>query len=506
MHTETSILPLLPILVSLVAVVLIIKTGKERPNLREFWSIAAGVVKLAIVSMMIPEVLSGTNLEFTLFHVMPGIDVKFRADALGVLFASGASVLWILTTIYSIGYMRGHGEVNQTRYFGCFAGALSATMGVAFSANMFTMFIFYEALTIITYPLVAHKDTEEARAGARKYAFYLLASAKAFLVAAIVITYNLAGTLEFQGGGIFPELVRQHQTPILNIVFLMYLYGFAKCAIMPLHGWLPAAMVAPTPVSALLHAVAVVKTGVFTVLRVIFFIYGTDYLRGLEATDIALFMSCFTIVVASIIALTRDNIKARLAYSTISQLSYIILGGVLLTASGVIGGVIHISNHAFAKITLFFCAGSLYVSAHKTEVSQLDGIAKKMPLTMVAFTIGAMGMIGVPLFGGFVTKWYLLLGAMERDSLLVVAVLLSSTLLNAGYFMPIIYRAFFKEYKGDHDPHGGHHILHGDTQGGHEDIRENPFMVVPLMITAILSILGGIFPDFIVTLASEVFR
>lgn len=489
-------MPLLTIAVSIFGTFLIILTGERNPNLREFWSVLAGVLKFALVVSMVPAILDGKTYEYTLFHLLPGIDIKFKADAFGIIFALGASLLWILTTFYSIGYMRALDEHAQTRYYAFFAGALSTTMGVAFSANMFTMFLFYEALTIITYPLVVHKGSDEARAGARKYAIYLLGAAKAFLVAAIVITYNLAGTLEFQNGGIFPEAVRQSHSFVLNIVFLMYLYGFAKCAVMPFHGWLPAAMVAPTPVSALLHAVAVVKTGVFTVLRVIFFIYGTDYLKELQAADIALFAASFTIVTASIIALTRDNIKARLAYSTISQLAYIILGGVLLTASGMLGGIIHISNHAFAKITLFFCAGSLYVSAHKTEVSQLNGIAKKMPLTMIAFTIGAMGMIGVPLVGGFVTKWYLLNGAIERESILIVSVLLASTLLNAGYFIPIIYRAFFKEYHDDHVHHDAHH----------GEIKENPYMVVPLMITAILSIIGGLYPDFIVGIAKVVLR
>lgn len=491
-----QITPLLTVVVSLLGTGLIIATGDKNPNLREFWSVLAGVVKFALVLYMLPVILEGKTIEFTLFTLMPGISIAFKADAFGMLFALGASFLWILTTFYSIGYMRATHEHSQTRYFACFAVSLSTTMGVAFSANMFTMFLFYEALTIITYPLVAHKDNDDARAGARKYAIYLLGAAKLFLVAAIVITYNLAGTLEFQYGGIFPEAVQQSHSFVLNIVFLMYLYGFAKCAVMPLHGWLPAAMVAPTPVSALLHAVAVVKTGVFTVLRVIFFIYGTDYLKELQAADIALFAASFTIVMASVIALTRDNIKARLAYSTVSQLSYIILGGVLLTTSGMLGGIIHISNHAFAKITLFFCAGSLYVAAHKTEVSQLNGIAKKMPWTMIAFTIGAMGMIGVPLVGGFVTKWYLLTGAMERDSILIVSVLLASTLLNAGYFIPIIYRAFFKEYQDDHAHHDAHH----------GDIKENPYMVVPLMITAIFSIIGGLYPDFIVGIAKVVLR
>lgn len=496
MSVEYSALPLIPILVSLLAIPLIIITGEKNPNLREFWSILAGIIKFLVVAYMLPVIISGKVIEFELFKILPGIGIKFRVDALGMLFALGASFLWIVTTFYSIGYMRGHQEKNQTRYFACFAAALSTTMGVAFSANLFTLFLFYEALTLVTYPLVAHHGTAEAKAGARKYAIYLVGAAKVFLVAAIVITYMIAGTLDFQKGGIFGEISRQNYTGLLGIVFLMYLYGFAKAAVMPLHGWLPAAMVAPTPVSALLHAVAVVKTGVFSVLRIIFHIYGIEFLKVLPTTEIALFMAAFTITVASMIALTRDNLKARLAYSTVSQLSYIILGGLLLTYDGMLGGIIHISNHALAKITLFFCAGSLYVCAHKTEVSQLDGIAKKMPWTMAAFTIGALGMIGVPLVGGFVTKWYLLIGALEKGSLEILSVLLFSSLLNAGYFLPIIYRAYFKELKNIHEKDHSHtHV-----------IKENPFMAATLTLTAILSVIVGLYPDIIISLAKEVLK
>ena len=491
MNTEISILPVLPILPSLIAIPFIIAIGERNPNLREAVSVVAGAIKFLLVVSMVPYVLSGKVLYYELFRILPGVSVSFKADALGVLFALGASFLWIVTTFYSIGYMREHKEINQTRYFACFSGALTTTMGVAFSSNLFTMFLFYEGLTFITYPLVAHQGTAEARAGARKYAIYLIGAAKLLLVPAIVITYMIAGTLEFQKGGIFIGNTKEIYSFVLGIVFLMYVYGFAKGAVMPLHGWLPAAMVAPTPVSALLHAVAVVKSGVFTILRVVFFIFGVDFLKELNTANIALFLAAFTITFASVIALTRDNIKARLAYSTVSQLSYIILGALLLTYSGMIGGIIHITNHAFAKITLFFCAGSLAVSAHLTEVSQLDGIAKKMPWTMAAFTIGALGMIGVPLVGGFVTKWYLLLGSLEKGMNEVLMVLLFSSLLNAGYFLPIVYRAYFKEYK-EHHHHG--------------EIKENPFMVIPLMITAILSIITGLYPDLIIKLAQEVLR
>lgn len=492
METLLSLRPLLAMLVSVVGAVLILLSGEKRRNLREFWSVAAGAVMFLIVLSMLPEVLDGKTVEYTLLHIAPGIELKFKADALSVLFALGASFLWIFTTFYSIGYMRAHKEHAQTRYYAYFALALTNTIGVAFSSNLFTMFLFYEGLSIITYPLVGHKQDAVALAGARKYVIYLLGAAKLFLVAAIVLTYNLAGTLEFAKGGIFPTAVQAAHPILLSVLFLLYLYGFAKCAIMPLHGWLPAAMVAPTPVSALLHAVAVVKTGVFTVLRVVLFVFGTDLLKNLGVNQIAIFLATFTIVVASVIALSRDNLKARLAFSTISQLSYIILGAVLLTPSSLVGGISHITMHAFAKITLFFCAGSLYISAHKTEISQLSGIGRKMPWTMTAFAIGSLNMIGVPSVGGFISKWNLAVGSLEAGSLIVLFALLVSTVLNTAYFMPIVYKAFFEKEHED-----GHH---------HEEIKENPFMVVPLCLTALGTVILGIYPDLVLTLAREVIK
>jgi multicomponent Na+:H+ antiporter subunit D len=497
METITDIRPLLAVLVSAVGALFIIGAGK-RPNLREFWSVAAGVLKFAIVVSMIPVILDGNRIEYTLFHILPGIDIKFKVDSFSILFALGASFLWILTSFYSIGYMRTLNEHAQTRYFACFAVALSTTMGVAFSANLFTMFLFYEGLTIITYPLVGHKDTGEAKTGARKYAVYLLGAAKAFLVPAIILTYNLAGTLDFSNNGLFPEAVRLTHPNLLYILFILFLFGFAKNAVMPFHGWLPAAMVAPTPVSALLHAVAVVKTGVFTILSVIFFVFGTDLMKDIGVDTFALLFASFTILTASAIALSRDNLKARLAFSTISQLSYIVLGAALLTPSGMTGGIIHITNHAFSKITLFFCAGSIYVSTHKTEISQLGGIAKKMPWTMAAFTVATLSMIGVPGVCGFVTKWYLVVGSMERQSIAILIVLLASSLLNAAYFAPIVYRAYFEKEKPDHGHEGDLHH--------HEEIREVPFVVVPLVLTAIGSVVLGLYPDFIVQLAQGVLR
>ena len=392
---------------------------------------------------------------------------------------------------------RSTNEGSQTRYFACFAVALSSTIGVAFSANLFTMFLFYEGLTIITYPLVAHKGTAEAKSGARKYAIYLLGAAKAFLIAAIILTYNLTGTLEFSKVGIFPTDIQSVHPELLYVIFVLFLFGFAKCAIMPFHGWLPAAMVAPTPVSALLHAVAVVKTGVFTVLRVIFFVFGADLMMDIGVDVFVITFASFTIITASLLALSRDNLKARLAFSTISQLSYIILGAALLTPSAMIGGIIHITNHAFSKITLFFCAGSIYVSSHKTEVSQLNGIGKKMPWTMAAFTIATLSMIGIPPVSGFITKWYLVIGAVERHNLPVLTLLLASSFLNAAYFAPIVYKAFFK--RENPEAVNNNHDLHQ-----HNEVKENLLLVVPLILTAIVSVVLGLYPNFLVQLAEMV--
>jgi len=483
-----SITPLLAILVSSLGSLLIIITGERRANLREFWSVAAGVLQFGLVLSMMPAVLAGRSPQAVLFRLLPGIELAFRVDAFGLLFALGASLLWVAASFYSIGYMRTLEEHAQTRYFACFALALSATMGVAFSANLFTLFLFYEALTLATYPLVAHKETAEAKAGGRKYVVYLLGAAKVMLIPAIILTYNLAGTLDFRSGGVFPDSALAERPTLLYIVFALFLFGFAKNAVMPFHSWLPAAMVAPTPVSALLHAVAVVKTGVFSTLRVVLFVFGPAAMRELGADKLALVFASVTILVASLLALRQENLKARLAFSTISQLSYIVLGGALLAPAGVLGGIAHITNHAISKITLFFCAGSIYVSAHKTEVSETAGLAKRMPWTMAAFTIASLSLVGIPPFSGFVSKWYLALGSLERGNPWLLAVLLVSSLLTAAYLGPIVYKAYFEEAKED---------------GPHE-IHEVPWIVIPLVLTALASLLLGIYPDPVLALAGRV--
>lgn len=488
MEAVVSIKPFLAVLVSAIAAILIISSHRT-PNLREFWSLAAGALKFLIVLSMAPVILAGGTIEYTLFSILPELEVKFRVDPLGLLFATTSSFLWILTSFYSIGYMRSLEEHAQTRYYTCFAVALSATMGVAFASNLFTLFLFYEVLSLVTYPLVMHKETAEAFSGGRKYIIYLFGASKTFVFMALILTYNLAGTLEFSHHGIFSK----EASPILlTVIYILFLAGFAKAAVMPLHNWLPTAMIAPTPVSALLHAVAVVKVGVFSILRVIFDVFGLSLMQSLDLGIATAFVVSFTILMASIIALTKDNLKARLAYSTISQLSYVILGAALLTPSGMAGGILQIVNHAFAKITLFFCAGAIYVVSHKENISEMGGIGRKMPLTMLAFSVGALSMIGVPPVAGFISKWYLAVGSLEAGEVSLLFVLLASTLLNAGYFLPILYKAFFEDLKET------------DDDG---ELKEAPYlMVVPLMLTAIGSLLLGLYPNFFLELAREVIR
>jgi len=507
MEVVNSVRPVLAIGISLLAACLILLTGERSRNLREFWTILAAVTKFSVVMSMVPFILGGKVLEYTVVSIAPGLLIQFRVDALGIFFGVVASFLWIITSFYSIGYMRSLSEHAQTRYFACFAIALSATMGVAFSANMFTTFLFYEIITVCTYPLVSHKETPEAIKGARKYLTYLLGTSIAFQLFAVFLTYNVAGTLDFSNQGVFGKAVESGVSDtILIVIFILFMAGIAKAAMMPFHAWLPAAMVAPTPVSALLHAVAVVKTGVFVVVKVVVHIFGVDLLYRLGLGTALAYFASFTIITASVIALTQDNLKSRLAYSTISQLSYVMLGVALLTPSGITGSIMHIVLHAFGKITLFFTAGAIYVAAHKTKVSELNGIGRQMPFTMAAFTVGAFSMIGVPPFGGFLSKWYIAMGAIEANQLPILLVLVSSTILNACYFLPIVYAAFFRE-PDTADLHHDEHA-HAPASGVAHAGSHNPFklheapamMVVPLTLTAIGTIMLFMAPDFFLSI------
>jgi len=433
----------LSIILPIVATLGIAATG-HKPNLRETVTIGTSLILFYFIINLYEALQQGKVISVTWWELLPGLEVSFNIEPLGMLFALIASFLWIVTTVYAIGYMRGHNEQNQTRFFICFAIAIGSVMGIAFASNLFTLFIFYEVLTLSTYPLVTHAGTDDAKRGGRIYLGILISTSIAFFLLAVVGTWFAAGTLDFKVGGIFDSNVDK---TIAGAILLLFIFGIGKAAIMPFHRWLPAAMVAPTPVSALLHAVAVVKAGVFTVLKVCVFIFGIDLLAVLPSTQFLLYLAGASILLASFVAMRQDNLKARLAYSTVSQLSYITLGALLATSSGVIGSSMHIATHAFGKITLFFCAGAILVAAHKSKISEMRGLGKQMPITMFAFFIASLSIIGVPPTGGTWSKWYLLMSTLETQQLVLMGVLMLSSLLNIAYLLPIPFHAFFSAEK-----------------------------------------------------------
>ena len=428
---------------------------RARPNARETASLVASGTLFAIVLRVYLAVSGGNRPELALAEPIPGISITLEAEPLGVLFALVASFLWIVTTMYSIGYMRGNRESNQTRFYLFFAFAIASAMGVAFAGNLFTLFVFYELLSLTTFPLVTHAGTAKARRAGRVYLGILLTTSIGLLLLAIAWTYAITGTLDFREGGILEGRAAGAVVPVL---LGLYVFGIGKAAVMPLHRWLPAAMVAPTPVSALLHAVAVVKAGVFAVLKVTVYVFGIDFLAEAGASAWLTWVAAATIILGSLVAFTKDNLKARLAYSTVSQLSYVVLGAMLASSLGVVGGGMHIVTHAFGKITLFFCAGAIYVVAHKTEVSQMRGLGRTMPVTMTAFLVGALSVVGVPPLAGSVSKWYLLGATLDAGQIALAVVLLVSTLLNLAYLLPIPILAFFSKAEdetADGGPQGG---------------------------------------------------
>ncbi|MWV64458.1 cation:proton antiporter [Halorubrum sp. JWXQ-INN 858] len=455
-----DLFPLLAVLVSFVATFFIVASYRN-PNVREGWTLLAAVVKFGLVAAMLPGVLAGEVYETNIVTFLPGIEFALRADALGMLFAFLASGLWIVTSFYSIGYMRGNDEINQTRYFAAFAVSLSATMGIAFAANLVTIFVFYELLSIATYPLVAHDEDEEARSAGRKYLVYTMFGGGVLVLAGTVMVYWLAGTVAFTAGGI--QELANADPGLAMIAFFLLAIGFGvKAGLMPLHQWLPVAMVAPTPVSGLLHAVAVVKSGAFGVSRVVLDVFGPELVFnlslpwGFSAGLVLSTIAAITLTAASLIALRKDHLKQRLAYSTVSQLSYIVLGLGLFGWYGLVGALLHIPAHAFMKLTLFFCAGCIHVETHTDYISEMAGIGKRMPVVMGAFTVAAAGMAGIPLLAGFVSKYYMLIGGIQMGAELtpvayyLVGALLLSGVLNVAYFWPVVYTAFF-EAEDDHD-------------------------------------------------------
>ncbi|HEX19802.1 MAG TPA: monovalent cation/H+ antiporter subunit D family protein [Acidiferrobacteraceae bacterium] len=441
---DSATLMLLAILLPFLGAGGIVLSGRW-PNLREAITLlTAGGLGLIVISLFL-HIQQGTNIALQLAEPLPGLPIAFHIEPLGMLFALVASLLWFVTSIYAIGYMRGHKEKNQTRFYALFAIAIGSAMGTAFAGNMLTLFLCYEVLTISTYPLVAHGGTPEARRSARTYLGILLGTSIGLQLLAILITYTISGTLDFRDGGI---LAGKLDPAWAALLYALFIFGIGKAAIMPLHRWLPAAMVAPTPVSALLHAVAVVKAGVFTILKVTVYIFGTDFILESGANNWLIWFAAATILFASLIAMTKDNLKARLAYSTISQLGYIVLGALLATPMSLLGGSLHIAMHAFAKITLFFAAGAILVATHKTKISDMAGLGKTMPITFGVFLIGSLSIIGLPPLGGMWSKWYLVLSTVETGQWILLTVLLLSSLLNIAYLLPIPIRAFFAKPKG----------------------------------------------------------
>jgi len=471
-----STLLLLSILIPLVGGVLL--SLQENANVRDTISLVTATTLFLVVLGIYPSVLDGSAEPLILAEPIAGLALSLHAEPLGLLFATIASGLWILTTIYGMGYMRGNNETNQTRFFLCFALSIAAAMGIAFAGNLITLFVFYEMLTLATYPLVTHKGNEDARRGGRTYLGILMFTSIGLLLFAILWTYNLTGTVDFKAGGI---LEGKASPTVALILLTLFAFGTGKAALMPFHRWLPAAMVAPTPVSALLHAVAVVKAGVFTVLKITIYIFGIDFIGDTGAGTIILWVATFTLTAASIIAMTKDNLKARLAYSTVGQLSYVIVGAMLANAAGITGAAMQIAMHAMGKITLFFCAGAIYVATHITENSNMRGRGYRMPFTFAAFFIGSISIIGLPPLGGSWAKWYLLLGSIDATQWIIVAALLLSSLLNIAYLIPVAARAFYAA---------------PDANQAGMQLKEAPMLcVVPLCITAAGSVLLFIFGD-----------
>ena len=412
---------------------------------KEFFSIFSSLVVVFFNFSLVLSFLEGNSFNFEVIEVFPNVGLSFHIEPIGLVFSSIASLLWFVNSIYSIGYLRGNSEQNQTRFYAYVSLSIFAVMGIAFASNLFTFFLFYELLTFLTYPLVTHNGSSNAKQGGKIYLGILLFTSICFLLLAICITYSFADTLDFIKGGILPTDLSNTEITILLLIFC---FGVGKAALFPFHSWLPAAMVAPTPVSALLHAVAVVKAGVFGIIKIIVYIFGIDYLQGISAISILTVLAGFTIIFASYKAMKSTNLKQRLAFSTVSQLSYITMAASLATPLAVAAAIFHLLSHAFGKITLFFAAGSIYTSLHKSEIKEMRGVFYQMPITMICFSLGAFSMIGLPPTVGLLSKWFIITGAVDAQDFFVLSILILSTILNASYFLPIIYDAFLRKPLG----------------------------------------------------------
>lgn len=456
--------------------------ARNNPNLREGISFAVGLINAILVISMVSRVWAQETLAWEVLPLLPGVSLSLRLDPLGCLLLLTAGLLWPLATIYSAGYMRGYAEKNQTRFFSLFGAAIACTNGVAVSGNLLTLYLFYELLSLSTYGLVGHHQDEEGRSASRRYLAFLVGGSIGLALPAMAIVYTLTGSLEFgnvhlvlAGGGLSAAFLT-----------LAFVYGFAKAGIMPMHAWLPGAMVAPTPVSSLLHAVAVVKVGVFAVSRSLCDVLGPRFLTEHNTHHLVTAICLTTILVSAALMLSQDNLKRCLAFSTIGHLSYIVLGMSLLNRSGLAAGSMHILMHGVGKITLFFCAGAIACHTHKKAISEFNGLGRVMPWTFAAFTLGCLSIIGLPPTGGFLSKWWLVVGSLEGGMPVVAGAILVASLLKAWTFFPIIFRAFYLPFPEEDK------AIKGDCSW---------LMRLPLMITAIGSVLLFFFPGYIMGLA-----
>ena len=447
-----------------------------RVNFRDAAGPIGGVISFIAALHVAHDVLQGGVPEWTILTIADGLSLSFKVTPLGAIFGMVASGLWILAALYTTGYMRGNHETHQTRFAICYAIAVHAAIAIAWSGNLMVLFIFYEILTFSTYPLVTHKESQEAIRAGRLYMAILVGTSVVLLLPAIIWVWISAGTLDFTPGGILAGKVSADAAPYLLALFA---FGIGKAALMPIHRWLPAAMVAPTPVSALLHAVAVVKAGVFTILMVVVYIFGIEFISQTEASHWLAWLAAFTILASSVVAITKDDLKARLAYSTVSQLSYIVLGAALASAAAIEGAALHIVMHASAKITLFFCAGAIYVNAHIKNISELDGLGPKLPWVFGAFFLGALSIIGIPPLGGSWSKFMLMAGSVDAGMPIMLAVLAVSSLMNVYYLLEPVARGFFKPQQKD--IHVDQHFL----------------TIMPTVLTAILSVMLFFFVNWI---------
>jgi multicomponent Na+:H+ antiporter subunit D len=462
---------------SLIAAVVIFALPEKGYRLRTTVNLGAASLKLGLVAVMVWGVFHEVDYGFS-FTMVPGVDFVLKADGLSMMFAGLSAVLWLLTTIYAVGYLED--SPNRARFFGFFSLCVASTMGIALAGNLFTFFLFYEMLTLSTYPLVVHRGTEKALKAGRTYIIYTLTGG-AVLLAAIAWLHGVAGDLPFRQGGHFADADPDiHQALILIFILLVAGLG-VKAALFPLHGWLPQAMVAPAPVSALLHAVAVVKAGAFGIVRVVHDIYGVEASSALGLLEPLAWLAAFTILYASVRALAQGDLKRRLAFSTIGQVSYIILGISLFGPVAAVGGLVHLLHQGIMKITLFFCAGNYAETLGIHRIDELDGAGPRMPGTSLAFTIGAFGMIGAPPLAGFITKWTMGSGALAASTDWVVVVLVLSSLLNAAYFLPIVHRLWFRERAGSwpHERHWG-------------QLETSAWLFWPPLLTAAMTVMVGV--------------